>query len=75
MNYFCFSQQIVGSSLLSPAHGKGGAGATALMLTAFAKQKKKFGGGDPSSRTQSVRYGAGSEGGAGKQTNRAQKIR
>jgi hypothetical protein len=44
----------------------GGSRATPFLSAAlFAKQKTKFGGGDPRSRTLRVRYGARSEGGAG----------
>ena len=67
MKFLAISQRkILGSSLLLPAYGLGGSRATPFLSAAlFAKQKTKFGGGDPRSRTLRVRYGARSEGGAG----------
>ena len=59
------SNKVLGSSLLLPAHGKGGARATLLFLAAhFAKRNTKFGGGNPSSSpAMAGHYGARSEGG------------
>ena len=40
-----FSKQILGSSLLLPAHGRAGARVTPFLAAFFAKRKTKFGGG------------------------------
>ena len=40
-----FSNQILGSSLLLPAHGRAGARVTPFLAAFFAKRKTKFGGG------------------------------
>ena len=53
-----------GEFFLLPAHGTGGARATPFLAALFAKQKTKFGGGgNPSSRTFRVHYGAGARAG------------
>ena len=56
--------QIKGSSLSLPAHGRAGARATSSLAAHFAKRNTKFGGGgNPSSRTLRVHYGAGARAG------------
>ena len=47
-----------------PAHGRAGAKATSSLAAHFAKRNTKFGGGgNPSSRTLRVHYGAGARAG------------
>ena len=59
-----FNESVNGSSLSLPAHGRAGARATSFLVALFAKRKTKFGGGgNPSSRTLCVHYGAGARAG------------